>query len=165
MQGYAAVYPQDVLRHHRTWIGKRRLTRPSGEHRRPTPRSRESSKATSSSARSSSAVAAAPTAPTATSNTPVFDGLLKPDPDQAERLGEVEGLKVSLTGAHEKLEQMEGDTADDAPFSSALRPSTTTDMSGCQTLDRVVEVNPRDYSRNTSLTARPHVGKPGRAFR
>ena len=36
-QGYAAVYPQDVIGHHRTWIGQRRLTRPSEEYRRPTP--------------------------------------------------------------------------------------------------------------------------------
>jgi hypothetical protein len=61
--------------------------------------------------------------------------LLRPDPDQADRLreiitnlhariteaeqnnwlGEVEGLKVSLAGAQEKLEEMERLTADDGP--------------------------------------------------
>jgi hypothetical protein len=52
-----------------------------------------------------------------------------------------------------------------APFCSAFRRSTMTDMSGRQTLDRVVEDNLRDYSRNMSLTARRHGGEPGRAFR
>jgi hypothetical protein len=61
--------------------------------------------------------------------------LVRPDPDQIDRLreiinnlhariteaeqnnwlGEVEGLKVSLAGAEEKLEEMERLTADDSP--------------------------------------------------
>jgi hypothetical protein len=128
-QGYAAVYPQDVIRLHRTWIGQRRLTRPSEEYRRPTPAEWEEFE------RSASAVAAAPTAPTATMNTPAAQRVTPTRPHQADRLreiianlhariteagqnnwlGEVDGLKTSLAGAQEKLEEMERLTADDGP--------------------------------------------------
>jgi thymidylate synthase len=35
-QGYAAIYPKDVIRHHRTFIEKRRVIRPTDEYREPT---------------------------------------------------------------------------------------------------------------------------------
>ena len=35
-QGYAAIYPKDVIRHHRTFIEKRRVIRPTEEYREPT---------------------------------------------------------------------------------------------------------------------------------
>lgn len=36
-QGYTAIYPQDVIRAHRSFITTRRRTRPSEEYREPTP--------------------------------------------------------------------------------------------------------------------------------
>jgi integrase len=34
--GYAAIYPEDVINHHRAFIARRRSLRPSGEYREPT---------------------------------------------------------------------------------------------------------------------------------
>ncbi len=34
--GYAAIYPEDVIAHHRAFIARRRATRPSEEYRTPT---------------------------------------------------------------------------------------------------------------------------------
>jgi hypothetical protein len=131
--------PKDVIRHYRTSIGQQRLTRPSENTVARLLQSGKSSKGTSSSARSASAATAAATAPTATTNTLAFDALCSGPTGQADRLreiitnlhariteaeqnnwlGEVAGLKVSLAGAQEKLEEMERLTADDGPSYSA----------------------------------------------
>ena len=69
-QLYVAVYPQDVIRHYRRFLTRRRALRPSEEYREPTDAEWEEFQTTSASARSNWAPAAAPTAPPASTNTP-----------------------------------------------------------------------------------------------
>lgn len=127
-QGYAAIYPQDVIRHHRTFIATRRQTRPSEEYREPTPEEwaefeahfvqRKVSLGTCGRAYGTNCHH---------EHACLRCGLLRTDPAQIDRLrdiitnlrdrvdeaehanwlGEVEGLKVSLLGAEAKLTQME----------------------------------------------------------
>ncbi len=135
-RGYAAVYPQDVIRHHRTWIGQRRLTRLSEEYRRPTPAEWEQFEGHFVKRKVSlGSCGRAYGTNCHHEHACLRCALLSPDPDQADRLreiitnlhsriteaeqnnwiGEAEGLKVSLTGAHEKLEQIERHTAAAGP--------------------------------------------------
>ena len=135
-QGYAAVYPQDVIPHHRTWIGQRRLTRASEEYRRPTPAEWEEFEGHFVKRKVSlGSCGRAYGTNCHHEHACLRCALLRPDPAQADRLreiitnlhariteaaqnnwlGEVEGLKVSLAGAEEKLEQMERHTAADSP--------------------------------------------------
>ncbi|WP_255512245.1 tyrosine-type recombinase/integrase [Kribbella sp. VKM Ac-2571] len=135
-QGYAAIYPQDVIRHHRTWIGQRRLTRPSEEYRRPTPAEWEEFEDHFVKRKVSlGSCGRAYGTNCHHEHACLRCALLRPDRDQADRLreiitnlhsriteaeqnnwlGEVEGLKVSRTGAHEKLEQVKLHTAADGP--------------------------------------------------
>lgn len=127
-QGYAAIYPQDVIQAHRTYIMTRRKTRPSEEYREPTPAEwaefeahfvqRKVSLGTRGRGYGTSCHH---------EHACIRCGLLRPDPAQADRfrdiianladrieeaeqnrwLGEVEGLKISLAGAEDKLHQME----------------------------------------------------------
>ncbi|MFI6899536.1 site-specific integrase [Streptomyces sp. NPDC050256] len=69
--GYAAIYPEDVISHHRAFIARRRTERPSDEYRELTPPSGTSSWPTSNSARSPWGPAAATTRPRASMKTPV----------------------------------------------------------------------------------------------
>lgn len=126
-QGYAAVYPQHVIREHRSFIARRRQTRPSDEYREPTPEewdeferhfvARRVELGTCGRAYGSGCQH---------EHACIRCSLLRPDPVQQERLariignlrdrikeaetngwlGEVEGLQTSLTAAESKLDQM-----------------------------------------------------------
>jgi integrase len=126
-QGYAAVYPQHVIREHRSFIARRRQTRPSDEYREPTPEEWDEferhfitrrvelgscGRAYGSSCQHEHAC--------------IRCSLLRPDPAQKDRLtkiaanlrdrikeaeangwlGEAEGLQTSLAAAEAKLDQM-----------------------------------------------------------
>lgn len=126
-QGYAAIYPQDVIAAHRSFITMRRRDRPSEEYREPTPEEwaefeahfvqRKLSLGTCGRAYGTSCQH---------EHACLRCGLLRPDPAQIDRLrdivanladrideaeqhnwlGEVEGLRVSRTAAVVKLAQM-----------------------------------------------------------
>lgn len=127
-QIYAAVYPEDVIRHHRAHISKRRQLRPSEEYRQPTAEEwdefeghfakRKVSLGTCGRAYGSNCHH---------EHACLRCALLRPDPGQISRLeeiieslheriveaqqhnwlGEVDGLRVSLDGAETKLAQMQ----------------------------------------------------------
>lgn len=127
-QGYAAIYPEHVIREHRSFIARRRDTRPSDEYREPTPEewdeferhfvTRRVELGTCGRAYGSGCQH---------EHACIRCSLLRPDPAQRDRLasiaanlrdrideaqangwlGEVEGLQTSLAGAEAKLEQMD----------------------------------------------------------
>ena len=127
--GYKAVYPDEVINGHRAFIARRRALRPSEEYRVPTeqewervPRPLRTPQALPR------APAAAPTPPRASTNTPACAArCCAPTPHNAPGwsrsattciariaearqqgwLGEVDGLQISLTGAREKLAQLD----------------------------------------------------------
>lgn len=127
-QIYAAVYPEDVIRHHRTWISQRRQQRPSEEYRTPTPAEWEEFE--SHFVKRKVGLGSCGRAYGTNchhEHACLRCSLLRPDPDQMDRLqeiianltdrvaeaeqnnwlGEVEGLKISLSGAEDKLTQMQ----------------------------------------------------------
>lgn len=133
-QVYAAIYPKDVIRHHRTFITQRRQSRPTEEYREPTAAewaeferhfvTRKVSLGNCGRAFGTSCQH---------EHACVRCSLLRPDPAQLDRLvdiisnlkeritearqqgwlGEVEGLQVSLTGAEQKLLQMQRQSSSD----------------------------------------------------
>ena len=130
--GYKAIYPEEVINAHRAFITRRRATRPSEEYRVPTDAEwdeflghferRKVSYGTCGRSYNT---------PCIHENSCLRCPLLRPDPAQGDRvaetrdnllariaeaerhgwLGEVEGLKISLAGAHQKLAQMSQITA------------------------------------------------------
>jgi hypothetical protein len=124
---YKAVYPEEVINGHRAFIARRRALRPSGEYRQPTDEEweeflghferRRVALGTCGRAYASSCIH---------EHSCLRCSLLRPDPAQRHRitqirdnllarideaqhegwLGEVEGLKVSLAGAQQKLTQL-----------------------------------------------------------
>jgi hypothetical protein len=127
-QTYVAVYDQDVIEHHRAYIARRRSLRPSQEYREPTESEWDEflghfaqrklelgtcGRSYGSGCQHEHACIRCP--------------MLRPDPDQHERLqgiigslevriaeanqrgwlGEVDGLRVSLAAAEQKLTQMQ----------------------------------------------------------
>jgi integrase len=125
-QIYAAVYPEDVIRHHRTWISQRRLTRPSQEYRQPTPAEWEEFEGHFVKRKVSLGTCGRAYGTNCHhEHACVRCALLHLDPAQTERLreiianlhdrvaeaennnwlGEVEGLKISLNAAELKLQQ------------------------------------------------------------
>ncbi|MEI2810745.1 MAG: tyrosine-type recombinase/integrase [Nocardioides sp.] len=151
-QGYAAVYPQDVIRHHRTFIAQRRRVRPSEEYREPTPAEWAEFEAHFVTRKVSlGSCGRAYGTNCHHEHACVRCALLRPDPAQLDRLleitsnlkdriteakdqgwlGEVEGLQISLTGAQHKLAQMQQQLADpDEPVLLGLpkRPRTTNEQ-------------------------------------
>lgn len=126
-QGYAAVYPQDVIRHHRTYIAQRRQTRPTAEYREPTAEEWEEFESHFVKRKVSlGSCGRAYGTSCQHEHACLRCSLLRPDPSQIERLteiitnlsdrideaedqgwlGEVDGLKISLAGAEAKLRQM-----------------------------------------------------------
>lgn len=127
--GYKAVYPEEVINGHRAFIARRRTTRPGEEYRTPTDEEweeflghferRKVALGDCGRAYGTSCVH---------EHSCLRCSLLRPDPDQRHRiaetrdnlldriseaeregwLGEVEGLKVSLAGAVQKLAQLDG---------------------------------------------------------
>lgn len=127
-QGYAAIYPQDVIRHHRTFINTRRRTRPSEEYREPTPEEWAEFEAHFVQRKVSlGSCGRAYGTNCHHEHACIRCGLLRTDPAQIDRLrdiitnlrdrieeaeqnnwlGEVEGLKISHAAAAVKLDQME----------------------------------------------------------
>ncbi|MFB8137610.1 tyrosine-type recombinase/integrase [Streptomyces mirabilis] len=126
--GYKTVYPEEVINGHRAFIARRRATRPSEEYRTPTEAEWEEFLGHFERRR-----VALGDCGRAYGTSCVHEhsclrcSLLRPDPDQRHRivairdnlldriaeaekegwLGEVEGLKVSLAGAADKLAQID----------------------------------------------------------
>ncbi|MGW4966899.1 hypothetical protein ACWEPL_57580 [Nonomuraea sp. NPDC004186] len=126
--GYKAVYPEEVIKGHRAFITRRRGTRPSEEYRTPTDQEweeflghferRHVALGDCGRAYGTGCVH---------EDSCLRCSLLRPDPGQRQRivdirnnllariaeaerenwLGEVEGLKVSLAGAEQKLAQLD----------------------------------------------------------
>jgi len=126
-QGYAAIYPQDVIRHHRTFIEKRRVIRPTEEYREPTAAEWDEFEAHFVQRKLSlGSCGRAYGTSCQHEHACLRCALLRPDPTQLHRLqdiidnlheriteakqqgwlGDVEGLRVTLNSAEMKLAQM-----------------------------------------------------------
>ena len=126
-QGYAAIYPQDIIRHHRTFIEKRRVTRPTEEYREPTAAEWDEFEAHFVQRKLSlGSCGRAYGTGCQHEHACLRCALLRPDPTQIDRLqdiidnlrerigeakqhgwlGDVEGLRVTLNSAEMKLAQM-----------------------------------------------------------
>jgi hypothetical protein len=122
--GYKAIYPEEAIEAHRRFIARRRATRPSEEYRTPTDEEWDEFLAHFEKRKLSTGTCAR------TFGTPCIHEhacircpMLRPDPSQRKRLeeirdnlvdriaeaeregwvGEAEGLRISLAGAHDKL--------------------------------------------------------------
>jgi hypothetical protein len=126
--GYKAIYPAEAIEAHRAFIARRRATRPSEEYRTPTDEEWDAFLAHFEKRKVSVGICArAFGTPCIHEHACVRCPLLRPDPAQSARLeeirrnlhdriaeaeregwlGEVEGLKVSLAGAEDKLAQID----------------------------------------------------------
>ena len=126
--GYKAIYPAEAIEAHRAFIARRRATRPSEEYRTPTDEEWDEFLAHFEKRKVSIGTCArAFGTPCVHEHACVRCSLLRPDPAQRARLeeirdnlhariaeaeregwlGEVEGLKVSLAGAEDKLAQID----------------------------------------------------------
>ena len=126
--GYKAVYPEEVINGHRAFIARRRATRPSEEYRTPTDTEWEEFLGHFERRRVALGdCGRAYGTNCAHEHSCLRCSLLRPDPTQRRRiteiresllariaeaehegwLGEVEGLKVSLAGAEQKLAQLD----------------------------------------------------------
>ena len=126
--GYKAVYPEEVINGHRAFIARRRATRPSEEYRTPTDTEWEEFLGHFERRRVALGdCGRAYGTSCAHEHSCLRCSLLRPDPTQRQRiteiresllariaeaehegwLGEVEGLKVSLAGAEQKLAQLD----------------------------------------------------------
>jgi len=126
--GYKAVYPAEAIEAHRAFIARRRATRPSEEYRTPTEEEWDAFLAHFEKRKVSVGTCArAFASPCVHEHACVRCSLLRPDPAQRSRLeeirdnlhdriaeaeregwlGEIEGLKVSLAGAEDKLAQID----------------------------------------------------------
>lgn len=126
-QGYAAIYPQDVIRHHRTFLAQRRQRRPSEEYREPTAAEWDEFEAHFAKRKVSlGSCGRAYGTNCQHEHACIRCALLRPDPAQTRRLeeiidnlgdrideadtngwlGEVDGLKTTLAAAEDKLQQM-----------------------------------------------------------
>lgn len=129
-QGYAAIYPSDVIRHHQSFIERRRQLRPAMEYRSPTPEEWDQLEDHFVQRRLSlGSCARAWQTACPHEHACVRCALLRPDPSQRGRLvdimnnlglrireaqengwqGEVEGLQTTLAAAQRKLESMDGE--------------------------------------------------------
>ena len=126
-QAYAAVYQDDVLRHYRAFVSRRRAQRPSEEYRQPTTAEWAEFEQHFTKRRVELGACARPYGtPCRHEHACIRCPMLHPDPLQEPRLlviianledrvreasqrgwlGEVDGLQASLASAHQKLEQM-----------------------------------------------------------
>jgi hypothetical protein len=126
--GYKAVYPDEVINGHRAFIARRRALRPSAEYRVPTEQEWEQFLGHFERRKLSLGTCGRSYAtPCIHEHACLRCSLLRPDPAQRPRLieirdnlhariaearqqgwlGEVDGLQISLTGAREKLEQLD----------------------------------------------------------
>jgi hypothetical protein len=126
-QGYVAIYDQDVIEHHRAFIARRRTQRPSAEYRDVTDSEWDEFLAHFEKRKVELGTCGrAYATPCAHEHACIRCPLLRPDPNQIERLteiraniiarideahdrgwhGEVEGLETSLAAADQKLDYM-----------------------------------------------------------
>lgn len=125
-QGYAAIYPQDVIRHHRTFLARRRKRRPSEEYREPTAAEWDEFEAHFAKRKVSLGSCGRAYGTNCQHEHAIRCALLRPDPAQTRRLeeiidnlgdpmeeadtngwlGEVDGLKTTLASNQDKLRQM-----------------------------------------------------------
>ncbi|MEU2040468.1 site-specific integrase [Nocardia niwae] len=126
-QTYAAVYQDDVLRHHRDFIARRRALRPSSEYREPTPAEWADFEQHFTRRKVELGTCARPFGtPCRHEHACIRCPVLRPDPAQEPRLlaivvnlndrlreahergwlGEVDGLTSSIAAANQKLVQM-----------------------------------------------------------
>jgi hypothetical protein len=126
--GYKAVYPDEVINGHRAFIARRRALRPSAEYRVPTEQEWEQFLGHFERRKLSLGTCGRSYATACIHEHACLRcSLLRPDPAQRPRLieirdnlhariaearqqgwlGEVDGLQISLTGAREKLEQLD----------------------------------------------------------
>jgi integrase len=126
-QGYAAVYQDDILRHHAAFIARRRAERPGEEYREPTAAEWAQFDRHFTRRKLELGTCSRPYGtPCRHEHACLRCPMLQPDPAQAQRLaeiitslherireatergwlGEAEGLQVSLTGARQKLRQI-----------------------------------------------------------
>ncbi|MFF3061444.1 tyrosine-type recombinase/integrase [Streptomyces sp. NPDC057909] len=126
--GYKAIYPAETIEAHRAFIARRRATRPSDEYRTPTEEEWDAFLVHFEKRKVSIGTCArAFSSPCVHEHACVRCSLLRPDPAQRSRLeeirgnliariaeaeregwlGEVEGLRVSLAGAKDKLAQLD----------------------------------------------------------
>ena len=126
--GYKAVYPDEVINGHRAFIARRRALRPSAEYRVPTEQEWEEFLGHFEHRKLSLGTCGRSYAtPCIHEHACLRCPLLRPDPAQRPRLveirdnlhariaearqqgwlGEVDGLQISLTGAREKLAQLD----------------------------------------------------------
>ncbi|MET9661493.1 site-specific integrase [Streptomyces sp. NPDC006510] len=126
--GYKAIYPAETIEAHRAFIARRRATRPSGEYRTPTEEEWDAFLTHFEKRKVSIGTCArAFSSPCVHEHACIRCSLLRPDPAQRGRLeeirnnlvariaeaehegwpGEIEGLRVSLAGAEDKLAQVD----------------------------------------------------------
>ncbi len=126
-QTYVAVYNDDVLRHHRSFISRRRALRPGGEYRDPTPQEWAEFEQHFTKRKVELGTCAGPYgSPCRHEHACIRYPVLRPDPAQEPRLltiivnlndrlreasergwlGEVDGLRGSLDAANQKFSQM-----------------------------------------------------------
>lgn len=148
--GYKAVCPAEAIEAHRAFIARRRTTRPSEEYRTPTDQEWDSFLAHFEKRKVSIGTCArAFGSPCIHEHACVRCSLLRPDPAQRPRLeeirnnleariieakregwlGEVEGLQVSLSGAKDKIAQIET-TLQSQAGTVTLGLSTFTSLAG-----------------------------------
>jgi integrase len=129
--GYKAIYPTEALEAHRSFIARRRATRPGEEYRTPTDNEWDEFLAHFELRKLSVGTCArAFNTPCIHEHACIRCPLLRPDPTQQPRLkeirdnleariieakregwlGEIEGLQVSLSGAKDKLAQLDTTT-------------------------------------------------------
>ena len=153
--GYKAVYPEEAVQAHLAFLARRRSLRPTDEYRTPTDDEWQEFLGHFERRKVSIGTCArAFTTPCIHEHACVRCPMLWPDPDQPPRLieirdnltariaeaeregwlGEVEGLKISLAGAQDKLRQID----------SRSRPITAVQMS-----------SPRRQARLTTTSAPP----------
>ena len=159
--GYKAIYPAEAIEAHRAFITRRRQARPSEEYRTPTEQEWDQFLAHFEKRKLSTGICArAFGTPCIHEHACIRCSLLRPDPAQRARLeeiranlhdriaeaeregwpGEVEGLKVSLAGADDKLAQID----------AALRRQATTVQLGMPAFPGTVPAHrPRIADRQT----------------
>jgi integrase len=148
--GYKAIYPAEAIEAHRAFIARRRATRPGEEYRTPTDEEWDAFLAHFEKRKVSIGTCArAYATPCVHEHACVRCALLRADPAQRARLeeirdnlhariaeaeregwlGEVEGLKVSLAGAEDKLTQIDT-TLRRRAGTTQLGTPTFTDLAG-----------------------------------
>jgi site-specific recombinase XerD len=148
--GYKAIYPTEAIEAHRAFLARRRTSRPGDEYRTPTDEEWDAFLAHFEKRKVSVGTCArAYGTPCVHEHACVRCALLRPDPDQRQRLeeirdnlhariaeaererwlGEIEGLQVSLAGAEDKLAQIDA-TLRRRASTTQLGMPTFTDLAG-----------------------------------